>query len=77
MVVTREPGAPERLDGNERMRIRTAAYLAQRRYPGPVGELLFTELTAWEEFGFRFGDGKLNLIKRLVDEIMRPQLTKE
>lgn len=77
MVVSTEPGAPKRLESNERLRLRSAAYLAQRRYPGPVGELVFTELIAWEEFGFRFGGGKLNLIKRLVDELMKPQLTKE
>lgn len=74
MVVTQEPGAPPRLDHHERMRIRSAAFLAPRRYPGPVGELLQKELMDWEEFGYRFG--RLGLVARLVDEIMKPQLAK-
>ncbi len=49
----------ERLNHGERARLRTAAGRARQVYPGPVGQLLARELLAWDDFGFRFGDGGL------------------
>lgn len=43
------------MTGTERMRLRHAAFCAARVYPGPVGQLISTELLSWEEFGWRFG----------------------
>jgi hypothetical protein len=71
MVVSQEPAAPERLARDQRARVRAAAFAAPRRYPGPVGECLARELFTWEEFGYRFGDGKL--IARLVDHLLEPR----
>lgn len=62
-----EGGLPYAMMGNERLKIRTSAYLAQKLYPGPVGELIFRELMIWEDFGYRFGNG--GLIDRLVKHI--------
>jgi len=40
----------------------------RRIYPGPLGELVFRELSAYVEFGYRFGhDG---LILRLADAVL-------
>jgi hypothetical protein len=52
----------------ERARVRAAANRALRLDPGPVGKLLFRELWAWEEMGWRFGDG--SLVAALVDHIL-------
>lgn len=61
---------PDPMDHHEKMRLRTAAFQATRRYPGPVGELLSKEIMSWEEMGYRFGGG--SLIRRLVDDILKP-----
>jgi hypothetical protein len=66
---------PDRLDPHERMRIRTAAFEAKRRYPGPIGELVQRELLAHEEFGYRTRqDG---LMGRLVAELSRPPVPRK
>lgn len=51
-----------------RQRARKAAHLVHQVYPGPVGELAARELYAWDDFGFRLGDGKL--ILRLIDHVL-------
>ncbi len=71
MVVTHEPGLLPPLHHHERMRLRSAAFAAKRRYPGPVGELVAKEIAAWEEFGYRI-DGH-GLVARLVDDLLKPQ----
>jgi hypothetical protein len=45
----------EAMDHVERQRIRTAAFRATRVYPGPVGELICSEVMAWEEWGYKLG----------------------
>lgn len=59
--------APE-LHMHERSRYRAAAGHARRIYPGPIGELVYRELTAYAEFGYRFGDN--GLIPRLVAAVL-------
>lgn len=66
--------APSAISGNapglefhERSRCLAAARFARRVYPGPLGELVARELTAYAEFGHRFGDG---LIPRLVTAVL-------
>jgi hypothetical protein len=44
---------------HEKARYRAAAVLARRIYPGPLGELVHRELTAYAEFGYRFSDDGL------------------
>ena len=56
-----------RMDHQQRMRLRTAAFRATHLYPGPVGELLCRELQDWEEFGYRFGSGAF--MTRLIDHL--------
>jgi len=64
----RIPGDAKRLAPHESARYRTAAGHARRIYPGPLGELVFRELSAYVEFGYRFGhDG---LILRLADAVL-------
>jgi hypothetical protein len=53
----------------ERVRLRAAAFQASRVYPGPIGELIYRELTTWEEFGYRLG-GR-SMIMRLVKAVER------
>ena len=53
---------------HERSRFRAAASHARRVYPGPVGELVFRELSAYAEFGYRLSsDG---LIPRLATAVL-------
>ncbi len=56
------------MDHHERMRLRAAAFRANRLYPGPVGEVLAEEVLAWEQFGYRLGGGRL--VMRLVDHLL-------
>jgi hypothetical protein len=56
-----------RMDHQQRMRLRTAAFRATLVYPGPVAELLCRELRDWEEFGYRFGGGAF--MTRLIDHL--------
>jgi hypothetical protein len=53
---------------HERSQMRAAGLHARRLYPGPLGELVFRELTAYADFGYHFaGDA---LIPRLAAEIL-------
>jgi hypothetical protein len=45
--------APAQMDPHERSRVRRAAWLGMKLYPGPVGELIGRELMGWEELGYR------------------------
>jgi hypothetical protein len=65
----------ERFEHHERLRLRTAAFRAQRVYPGPVGELIQHEILAWEEFGYRLGSAKLMMT--LVDHVLKTPMPNE
>jgi hypothetical protein len=67
--------APAPLLGNattlplhERSRMRAAALHARRLYPGGLGELVYRELLAYADFGYRFAADAL--IPRLAAEIL-------
>jgi len=61
------PGNATGLELHEKARYREAARKGRLIYPGPLGELVHRELTAYAEFGYRFsGDG---LIPRLAAAI--------
>jgi hypothetical protein len=64
-------GDAVRLGMQEYVRIREAALHARRAYPGPLGELVQRELTAYAEFGHRFAADAL--MPRLVAEILAPE----
>lgn len=74
MTITLFPGPPRipgdapRLPFPEQVRFRAAARDARRLLPGPVGELVHRELTAYAEFGYRFGDD--GLIERLAAAVL-------
>ena len=53
---------------HERSKMRAAGLHARRLYPGPVGDLIYRELCAYADFGYRFGDRAL--IPRLAAEIL-------
>lgn len=59
---------PDYMNAAERARVRQAANKALRVYPGPVGNFLFKELWAWDEFGYRFGGH--GIISALADHIL-------
>lgn len=60
--------AMAKLTLHEKSRYRAAAYHARRIYPGPLGELVHREFSAYAEFGYRMAiDG---LIPRLAAEIL-------
>lgn len=61
-------GDADRLSMQEFVRFRAAALHARRTYPGPLGELVARELTAYAEFGYRFAADAL--IPRLATEIL-------
>lgn len=58
----------EKLHLHEAARLRAAAVHALRVYPGPLGELVARELTAYAEFGYRFATDAL--IPRLATAIL-------
>jgi hypothetical protein len=62
------PGDADRLPMHESARLRAAALHARRVLPGPLGELVHRELTAYAEFGYRFAADAL--VPRLADEIL-------
>lgn len=64
--------ALERMDHLERARIRAAAFRATRVYPGPVGELISSEVMAWDELGIRLGSR--SRIMALVEHIEKALL---
>ncbi len=53
---------------HERSRMRAAALHARRLYPGGLGELVYRELVAYADFGYRFAADAL--IPRLAAEIL-------
>jgi hypothetical protein len=53
---------------HERSQMRAAALHARRLYPGAVGDLIYRELCAYADFGYRFGDRAL--IPKLAAEIL-------
>ena len=55
------------LDHQEKTLYRRAALHGRRIYPGPLGELVHRELTAYADFGYRFKDD--GLIPRLAAAI--------
>ena len=55
------------LEYQEQVRYRWAALHGRRMYPGALGELVYRELTAYADFGYRFDDG--GLIPRLAAAI--------
>jgi hypothetical protein len=61
-------GDAQRLHLHESARIRAAALHARRVIPGPLGDLVHRELTAYAEFGYRFAADAL--IPRLATEIL-------
>ena len=63
--------APVRMEHDEKMRLRAAAFRVTRLYPGPVGEWLSRELLTWEEMGWRLGDHAL--VRRLVDHVLKAE----
>jgi hypothetical protein len=60
---------PPKMDGHEKLRLRSAAYRADKVLPPAVAEMARRELMAWEEYGWRLSNG--GLINRVVDEIMK------
>ena len=70
MSVEAPETTPDRLTPRERSRIRLAADRAKARYPGPVGELVSRELMAWEDIGWRIGNGHNGLLNRLIDAVL-------
>jgi hypothetical protein len=67
---TPQDGSLPLLDLHERARYRAAAEYALRRYPGPVGELIHRELSAYAEFGHRFARDAL--IPHLAQDVLTP-----
>jgi hypothetical protein len=66
------PSPLSSLEQAEKQRIRRQAYRATKVFPGPIGEMISRELTAWEEFGYRLG-GK-GLVMRLLIDIERREI---
>lgn len=56
--------APQRMEHDEKTRLRRAAFDATRIGLGPAGEMVSRELLAWEEFGWRLADH--GLVARVV-----------
>ncbi len=56
------------LQPHERSRFRAAALHARRIYPAPLGELVFRELNAYAEFGYRHSSDAL--IPRLATAVL-------
>jgi hypothetical protein len=57
---------------HERSQARAAALHARRLHPGPVGEVLQRELTAYADFGYRFDTDRL--VPRLAAEVLATPL---
>ena len=60
--------APPLLQHERSPTCRAAGLHARRLYPGPLGELVFRELTAYADFGYQFAADAL--IPRLAAEIL-------
>ena len=61
-------GVFPRLAFQEQGRYRAAALHARRVVPGPVGELIHRELTAYADFGYRFSND--GLVPRLAAAVL-------
>lgn len=61
-------GSAPRLELHEQSRMIAAAGHARRVHPGPLGELAARELTAYAEFGHRFGADEL--IPQLAAQVL-------
>lgn len=61
-------GNADEMQLHERSRFRAAALQARRLYPGPLGELVFRELNAYADFGYRFSND--GLIPRLAATVL-------
>jgi hypothetical protein len=61
---------PVRIDHHERGRIRAACSAARRLYPEPVARVLYNELMAWDEFGYRWA--RPGVISPLIDHLLKP-----
>lgn len=61
-------GVLPRLAFQEQGRYRAAALHARRVVPGPVGELIHRELTAYADFGYRFSND--GLVPRLAAAVL-------
>jgi hypothetical protein len=64
---------PEPLEAHDRTRALAAANQARKRFPGPAGEVLANEITAWHHFGFR-GDAN-SPTARLIRELTAPEIS--
>jgi hypothetical protein len=63
---------PPRSDAIDRSRLDTAARWALVAFPGPIGELISREISAYLSFGFYFVDG--GFIARLADHVLASEL---
>jgi hypothetical protein len=81
MLYTKLPtSAPLRGDAttlplHERSRMRAAALHARRLYPGRLGELVYRELIAYADFGYRFATDAM--IPHLAAEILASVVSDE
>jgi hypothetical protein len=55
-------------DFTERTKVRRAAQLARKIWPGPVGDLVYRELADYAEFGFRFE--RTSFTERLLQQVL-------
>jgi hypothetical protein len=62
------PGNAEALPVHEKSQLRAAARHARLALPGPIGELVSREITAYAEFGYRFGTDAL--VPRLAVQVL-------
>lgn len=46
---------PAGMDSQQHMRLRAAAFRAQKLWPGPIGNLIYREIINWESFGYQLG----------------------
>ena len=60
------------LQFHESARLRAAALHARRVYPGPLGELVSRELTAYADFGYRLSND--GLMSRLATAVLATRL---
>lgn len=63
---------PERMDHHDRSRLRAGAFKATKVYPGPVGELICSELLAYDEFGYRLGSKRkvMSLLEHIEQAVL-------
>jgi hypothetical protein len=71
-----EPRDEDRVGGRDFTRFDAAARSAQVAFPGPIGELISREISAYLSFGFYF-DAAGGLISELVDHVLATELPTE